>query len=91
MVEDDKSYGYSHCYYGHRWCKTGRRRLFAADQPDLLGPTFGWPSEQTELSLLGQRKAGDHCCPKPPPEIISCVVCNILAWCIWPIFSSMEL
>ncbi|GFS74311.1 t-complex protein 1 subunit delta [Nephila pilipes] len=47
---------------------------------------FGWPSEQTELSLLGQRKAGDHCCPKPPPEKISCVVCNILAWCIWPYF-----
>ncbi|GFT69672.1 hypothetical protein NPIL_57311 [Nephila pilipes] len=24
-VEDDKkSYGYSHCYCGHRWCKTGR-------------------------------------------------------------------
>ncbi|GFU50981.1 t-complex protein 1 subunit delta [Nephila pilipes] len=41
---------------------------------------------QTELSLLGQRKAGDHCCPKPPPEKISCVVCNILAWCIWPYF-----
>ncbi|GFT70526.1 hypothetical protein NPIL_103361 [Nephila pilipes] len=29
LVEDDKkSYGYSHCYCGHRWCKTGRRRLF---------------------------------------------------------------
>ncbi|GFS45279.1 hypothetical protein NPIL_191011 [Nephila pilipes] len=23
-----KSYGYSHCYCGRRWCKTGRRRLF---------------------------------------------------------------
>ncbi|KAG8183518.1 hypothetical protein JTE90_003868 [Oedothorax gibbosus] len=55
-----------------------------------------WFSDEAYFSLdghldkqnYGQEKAGDHCCPKPPPEKMSCVVCNIfLAWCVFgPIF-----